>query len=230
MSGGGRAVQLPLNIGLRDSATFENFYSGPHASVLGILREAREPIVYLWGPPGGGKTHLLQAACQQCAESGGHPAYLPLAEVGSLDPGLLEGLGESPLVCIDDVQAIAGNGAWESALFYLYNEVRAAGGRLAAAGDAAPSALHIGLADLRSRLGWGPVFHLQPLAEEERIAALQFRAARRGLDLPLEVATYLLRRAPRDAHSLFALLERLDEGSLAAQRRLTIPFVREFLD
>lgn len=221
--------QLPLNIGLRDSATFDNFYPGPHADVAGILRDAQEPIVYLWGPPGSGKSHLLQASCQRCVENGEHPVYLPLAAVGSLDPALLEGLSHAPLVCIDDVQAIAGDQPWETALFHLYNEVRATGGRLAAAGNASPSNLNIDLADLRSRLGWGPVFHLSLLSEEECIAALRFRAARRGLELSTEVAIYLLRRAPRDTHSLFALLERLDEGSLAAQRRLTIPFVREFL-
>ncbi len=93
----------------------------------------------------------------------------------------------------------------------------------------APAALNLGLPDLVSRLGWGPVFQLQPLDDEGKRAALQLRARQRGMELPDEVAVYLLRRSPRDMDSLFELLQRLDVASLAAQRRLTIPFVRALI-
>lgn len=225
-----RYLQLPLGLGLRDDATFANFLPGPNGAVLEVLRSGAERMVYLWGAEGSGKSHLLQAACHACATGGGTPVYLPLAEHAALAPEVLEGLEQAPLVCIDDVHAVAGRQMWEHGLFHLCNRVRDAGGRLLVAAEAAPGGLGLSLPDLGSRLAWGPVFHLEPLADEEKVAALQSRAGRRGLDLEAEVAAYLIKRCPRDLHSLFRLLDRLDHASLAAKRRLTIPFVREFLD
>ncbi len=223
------AVQLPLGITLSDSATFDNFYAGDNAAALHSVRSGVEPFVYLWGTNGTGRTHLLQAACQGAAAAGATAVYLPLAQHTELSPGLLEGLETTQLVCLDDVHAIAGLDAWELALFHLYNRLRDSESRLLAAADRAPGALPLGLADLRSRLVWGPVFQLHALGDADKLAALQLRARRRGLELPAEVGEYLLRRCPRDTHSLFALLDSLDRAALAAQRRLTIPFVREHI-
>lgn len=221
--------QLTLRIGLRDSATFANFFPGDNAAPLHLLQQGAEPFVYLWGSPGSGRSHLLQAACHAEAARGGAPAYLPFAELPPGGVALLEGLEQMSLVCLDDLQAVAGDGAWEEALFHLYNRVRDAGGRLLAAADASPAALPVALPDLRSRLAWGPVFQLQSLDDAGRLAALQLRAQARGMELGEEVGAYLLRRCPRDMHALFELLERLDQASLAAQRRLTIPFVRDLI-
>jgi len=139
---------------------------------------------------------------------------------------MLEGLEQQAVVTVDDVHAIAGQAAWEEALFHLFNRLREAGNRLVVSARGAPAALNLQLPDLVSRLGWGPVFQLQPLDDDGKRAALQLRARQRGMELPDEVAWYLLRRSPRDMDSLFELLQRLDVASLAAQRRLTIPFVR----
>ncbi len=218
--------QLALDIGLRDSARFENYTVGANAEAVACLRAAGEPFVYLAGAPATGRTHLLQAACHA---AGRDAVYVPLDQHADLAPAMLEGLEHYPLVCLDDVDAVAGEADWETALFHLYNRVREAGGRLLVAAAEAPNAAGFALADLRSRLGWGPVFRLKPLADADRLGALQQRARYRGLDLPEEVGEYLLRRSPRDMASLFALLERLDRASLAAQRRLTIPFVRSLL-
>ena len=217
-------AQLPLGIGLHDSATFANYYAGDNAPVVHAL-QSDEPFVYLWGGSGCGKSHLLQAACHACA---GGPVYLPLAEP-ALSPLMCEGLEAAPLVAVDDVQSIVGEADWEEALFHLYNRIRAVGTRLLVAGEASPLALGLKLPDLASRLSWGPVFQLRPLEDAQKVEALIQRAAGRGIEISVEVANYLLRRCPRDMHSLFALLDRLDHASLAAQRRLTIPFVRELL-
>lgn len=221
--------QLALRIGLRDSATFANFYAGDNAAVLHALQQGNEPFIYLWGAQGSGRSHLLQAACHTEAGRGGTPVFLPLGELAPAGVGLLEGLEQMSLICLDDVQAIAGDAAWEEGLFHLYNRIREAGGRLLVAADASPVTLGITLADLRSRLGWGPVFQLQGLDDAGKLAALQLRAAARGMVLSDEVGVYLLRRCPRDTQALFELLERLDRASLAAQRRLTIPFVRDLI-
>ncbi len=227
MVGGG---QLPLRIGLRDSATFDNFYLQGDATLLHLLQGAFEPFIFLWGGRGTGKSHLLQAACHAEAARGGAAAYLPLPQLLDAGPAVFEGLEAMALVCIDDLQSVVGERAWEEALFHLYNRVRDAGGRLLAAADAGPLALPVALPDLRSRLTWGPVFQLQSLDDAGKLAALQLRAAARGMVLGNDVGNYLLRRIPRDMQALFDLLERLDVASLTAQRRLTIPFVRNLLD
>jgi len=133
------------------------------------------------------------------------------------------------LVCLDDVQALTGHDEQEEALFHLYNRIRESGGRLLVAANASPAGLAPRLPDLRSRLLWGPVFHLHRLDDAGRLAALQLRADRRGFQLNNDVGTYLLHRHPRDMAKLFELLEQLDHASLTAQRRLTIPFVRSLL-
>lgn len=221
--------QLTLRIGLRDSATFANFLAGDNTAPLHLLQQGSEPFIYLWGAMGSGRSHLLQAACHAETACGGSPAYLPLAELARVGVELLDGLEQMSLVCLDDLQAVVGDPVWEEGLFHLYNRVRDVGGRLLAAADASPAALGVQLADLRSRLGWGPVFQLRALDDAGKLAALQLRARARGMELSEEVGTYLLRRGPRDMHALFELLERLDQASLAAQRRLTIPFVRELI-
>ncbi|HEB57844.1 MAG TPA: DnaA regulatory inactivator Hda [Gammaproteobacteria bacterium] len=220
--------QLALDIGLRDSARFENYTAGDNHAALATLRAGTEPFVYLAGAPATGRTHLLQAACHAAGPMAAS-IYLPLREHGDLAPAVLEDLEQYRLVCLDDVDAVAGLAAWETALFHLYNRVREAGGRLIVSAAQVPAEAGFVLADLRSRLGWGPVFQLRALAEADRLGALQQRARYRGLDLPDEVGEYLLRRSPRDMASLFQLLERLDQASLQAQRRLTIPFVRSLL-
>jgi DnaA family protein len=221
--------QLPLRIGLRDSATFANFLPAANAQAIYALQQQQEPFLYLWGGRGSGKSHLLQAASHAVTEDGGSAAYLPLAELSQMSPELLEGMERMQLVCIDEIECIAGNGPWEQGLFHLYNRLRDSGNRLVVAGQAAPASLGIILPDLVSRLGWGPVYHLESLSDEEKAEALCLRAAQRGMEMPAEVAGYLLNRAPRDMQALFALLDELDEVSLAAQRKLTIPFVREVI-
>ncbi|HID49852.1 MAG TPA: DnaA regulatory inactivator Hda [Chromatiales bacterium] len=221
--------QLTLGIGLRDSATFASFLSDGNELVVRALQDEAEAMVYLWGPTGSGRTHLLQALCHQAVHRGAPPAYLPLRDLVSLSPAMLEGLEQQAVIGIDDVQAVAGTPQWEEALFHLYNRVRGAGHRLVVSGDAAPHGLGLALPDLVTRLGWGPVFRLAPLDDAGKRRALQLRAQSRGMELSDEVAAYLLRRSPRDMASLFALLERLDQASLAAQRKLTIPFVRQLL-
>ncbi len=220
------SMQLPLRIGLRDNATLANFYPGDNAVLIHTLQQTTEPFIYVWGGAGSGKSHLLQALCH--AET--TAAYLPLGELRGFGPAVLDGLEAMSLVCVDDLQAVAADPGWEVALFHLYNRVREEGGRLVAAATLSPAALPVALPDLKSRLVWGPVFQLMPLDDAGKLAALQLRARARGLELSDEVGGYLLRRIPRDMHALFALLDRLDHASLAAQRRLTIPFVRDLLD
>ena len=225
--------QLPLNIRLNDSASFANYFPGRNAETLNHLHACAhggsELPVLVWGAPGSGKTHLLHAACHAATVRAEHPAYLPMRNALLWSPDVLEGLEQCALVCIDDVDAVAGLPAWEEALFHLYNRMSEQHVCLVLSAAAPPAELKLNLPDLTSRLAWGLVLHLEALDENDKLAALQLRAQQRGFELPTDVAHFLLRRCPRDTSSLFALLDRLDHASLAAQHKLTIPFVRELI-
>jgi DnaA family protein len=218
---------------LRSGTTFGNFVAGPNAAAVRSIEIAAtgagEHYLYIWGGPGTGKTHLLEAACQ-ARHGRGQPSVL-LALRGLARPGaeILEGLEQIALVCIDDVDAIAGRCSWEEGLFHLHNRVRGAASRLVMTGARAPTALGLGLPDLVSRLSAALVYRLVELDDAQRTEALRRRARERGFDIGPEAAEYLLRRQPRDMRYLMGLIERLDLASLAAKRRVTIPFLRELL-
>jgi DnaA-homolog protein len=224
---------MPLGVQLDVALRFETFQEGANAEAVATLSGlagggARIPV-WIFGPPGSGKSHLLQAACALAGSRGRTAAYLPLATTRLEDPAVLDGFERLDFVALDDVDAVAGDAAWERALFRLYNGLAEQGGGLAAAATGAPSSLGIGLQDLSSRLGAAVAHRLRPLAEDELGDALRRRAAHRGLELPEETLAYLKRRAPRDFAALCRLLDALDIESLVAQRRLTVPFVRDWL-
>lgn len=226
-------AQLPLGVILRDAASFDNYISGGNVEAVAALRQVAEgrgdQCIFLWGGQGVGKSHLLQAVCRHMTAGELTTVYLPLRQFQELSPSMLHGLETLVAVCIDDIDAIIGIREWEEAIFHLYNKMRDNGGRFVGTGNVAPNDLPLLLPDLRSRLGWGVVFHLRPLSDEEKIAAVQLRARGRGIELPNDVAVFLLRHYQRDTASLFSLLDRLDESSLVTQRRITVPFVREIL-
>jgi DnaA family protein len=224
--------QLPLPVQLRDEATLDNYLPLPEslAHIAALRAQAGgggEPIIYLYGPAGVGKSHLLQASCHLV---GSGAVYLPLGEVADCPPQeVLQDIEALKLVCLDDVDRVLGRADWELALFHLINRARQHGCSLLLAGSAAPRVLAVDLADLRSRLGWGIVYQLAAAADEEKMAILQFRAARRGLVLGDDVCAYVVARAARDMDALLAVLDILDRASLVEQRALSIPFVKGVL-
>jgi len=231
-----KPIQLPLAVRLRDDATFANYYPGANAAALGYVERACqleqswvENFIWLWGAAGVGRTHLLQAACLRAEELGSRSLYLPMADCVSYGTEILEDIESCDLVALDDVQCIAGSVEWETALFHAFNRVRDAGKRLLIGAKSSPRELGVDLPDLQSRLNTALVFHLQELSDEEKLRALQLRASRRGLYLADEVGRYLLTHTGRTMENLFSALEKLDEASLQAQRKLTIPFVKEVL-
>lgn len=234
MSASSQFPQIPLPLGAADRLGFELYRAGDNAAAVTELRRVAEGEaarnIYLWGEAGAGKSHLLHAACRQADAANRRAALVPLAQCGDLAPTLLESLEHLDVVCIDDLDAIAGQPAWEQALFDLFNRMREAQRPLVFVAHASPAGCAISLPDLKSRLGWDLVFRLVPLDEAERFAALRQRAQTRGMEISDEVLGYLSRRIARDMHSLFAWLERLDRDSLAAGKRLTVPFVRELLE
>ena len=220
--------QLTLGICLRDDATFENYYLGKNAAVVHNLKVQQEPYAFLYGKGGTGKSHLLQAACHALGQEGEPVVYLPLSEEG-LMPAMLDGLESMSLIALDDIQHVVADENWEHAIFNLYNRVRENHGSLLVSSSQPLASLNVQLADLKSRLSWGPIFQLDALEDKEKQAALQQRAKNRGLELADDVVLYLLKRSPRDMNSLFTLFEKLDKASMVEKRKLTIPFIKDYL-
>ena len=226
--------QLPLPIHQSDDETLENFYAENNLLLLNSLQknflQLHQQFFYLWGNKGSGKSHLLKGVCQHYLAQQRPALYVPLNKAQYFSPAVLENLEQQALVCLDDLQAVIGNAEWEVAIFDLINRVRETGRTLLImSADQSPVNLPVQLPDLASRLTWGEVYQLAPLNDKQKIEVLQKAAYQRGIELPDETANFLFKRLERDMKTLFNALEKLDQASLQAQRKLTIPFVKEIL-
>jgi DnaA family protein len=229
--------QLPLSVHLRVDATFDNFYiPGSNQVAVDALqyfcKTPTEHFFYLWGADGSGVSHLLQAV--QHYSQALNIQYLPLAELLSADldyspDDVLSGLESLDLVVVDDLQMLAGIESWEHAFFHLYNRLRDAGKQLLVGANMSPRALPVGLADLDSRLQWGVSYQLHALSDSDKKLAILSRANAMGMRLGEEVLQFMLNHCSRDLRSLMESLQVLDQASLAEQRHLTIPFVKQVL-
>ena len=224
--------QFPLDLRWPPHQRLDAFWPGPNVSALqGITDVANggEAWLYLHGACGTGKSHLLIGACRAAIEANRAGRYVSLAQLPVPRSEAIAGLGAKGLLAIDDVQAIAGEPAAERALFDLYNRAKTANARIAFAASAPPAELGITLPDLVSRLSMCTRYALRPLDDAGRRAMLRVLAGRLGLRLDDEVLDWWFARQPRDPASLVALLQRVDRAALAAQRRVTVPFLRELL-
>lgn len=225
-------MQLLLNVRIQDDMTFENYATGENKIALEWLQrvaQGTEHYAYIWGEGGVGRSHLLQAVCHRTASQGRTTFYLPLTQHKEWSPALLENLESIQVVCIDDIDLITGKLLWEESLLRLYNRLKDNAHSLVIAGAVLPSTLPLCLADLRSRFMWGNVLRIAPLGDSEKIKVLCLRAEKRGFSLPEDVAQFLFKRVSRNMVELFSVLDKLDEASLSAKRRLTIPFVKKVL-
>jgi DnaA-homolog protein len=224
--------QLPLGVRLPDRATFASFLPARNGQAVDHLRRVADGQVaatsWVCGPAGAGKTHLLQAVSTQ-ASATMRTGYLPLRDLMTFGVGILEGLRQIECLCIDDIDTVVGEQEWERALFAVLQGIEESGSRLVAAAESPPALLQWSLRDLGSRLSASAVFQLKMLDDTEQQAALQLRARLRGFDLPEDTSRWLQRHYTRDMRKLYELLDTLDEAALVAQRRLTVPFIREVL-
>lgn len=222
-------AQLPLALTLADYASFTTFVGGSNAAALEHVRNlahGRADSVWLWGPDGSGKTHLLQAACREATADGRRAMYVSLP---ADSPEILSDLEQVDVLAIDDVHAVAGDLAWERALFVILNAFLSRSGALLLAAAAPAVQCGFRLADLASRGAGAVTYRLAQLDDAERAMALRLHAAARGLALDAATADFLLTRVARDMTALTSWLARLDRASLSAQRKLTIPFIRELM-
>jgi DnaA family protein len=224
--------QLPLALRWPRRQRFEHFHAGANAAALAAVQalalEPGAPWVYLHGTSGSGRSHLLMAACQAASAAARRVQYLPLAALADR-AAALRGVSGSELLALDDLGVIAGDREAEHALFDLYNQAKAEGGALLFAAETTPLQLGVELPDLRSRLGACAQFALKPLDDDERRVVLKAQAVARGIELDDSVLDWLFARYARDLGALLDLLDKLDQASLAAQRRITVPFLRGVL-
>jgi DnaA-homolog protein len=217
--------QIPLSIVPEPPATFESFIAGANAAAVAHLRSvalAAAAPVYLWGPSGSGKSHLLHALASVVRERGAQAAWFDAAVAAPwhVDESCF-------LIVIDRCDEL--DAAQQRAAFALFVSALGQGIQVAAAGTVPPVDLPL-REDLRTRLGWGPVFALQPLGESDARAALRREADRRGIVLSDDVMDYLLTRFSRDLKHLMALLARLDEFALSEHRAVTVPLLRKMFE
>lgn len=230
MAGPGAQMVLPLAMG--DHASFDNYWAGHNSEVVAAIRGAiqkGEPrMIYLYGPKGSGKSHLLFAAMRFAEEEILANSYVSLSNpmVGS---EMLSSLDVQHLVCVDDAGYWSGNADMERALFTLFEQVKQGGGQLIVAAGQPPTACGFKLADLISRLGSGLVYPVLELNDEQRYEAIKLRVQCRGLSISDDTIKYLLSRAARDSHELFLILDEIDRASLIEKRRVTIPFLQGVL-
>ncbi|MEW5710221.1 MAG: DnaA regulatory inactivator Hda [Pseudomonadota bacterium] len=215
--------QLVLALQTAPLPSFDNFVLGRNREAVAALKAlladpVGEPIVYLWGAPGCGRTHLLGALVEE-AKRAGLPAALAAGQGAACLP-------EAALLALDDVERLDPVGA--QVLFNVLNRAREGAIRVAASGPCPPARLSL-REDVATRLGSGLVFEIHPLSDEEKIEALKARARERGFTLPQEAARYLLTRSPRDLASLFATLDRLDLRSIERHRPVTVRLLKEVL-
>lgn len=220
------ATQIPLRLNPQDIYRFDNFHF-MQDELKQLESSNDENFIYLWGSEGCGKTHLLLASI---AEQPQHSLYLPLSDlVKTASPEILQSVEQLDLLCIDDLDAIAEQVEWQEALFHCFNRLKLSACKLLVAARHNPASIDFTLADLRSRMATAVVYQIEPLDDEGKKQALVIQAKVRGLELPEDVAQYLLRHHSRDIHVLMAVLNQLDNASMVSKRRLTIPFVRQVL-
>lgn len=225
--------QIPLDLRWPPHQRLDAFWPGANDAawrqVSALAQHAAHAWLFVHGASGAGKTHLLIGACRAVVEAGHAARYLSLASVPAPRAEAIAGTEADGFLAIDDVQEIAGDRDAERALFDLYNRARAGNARMLFAASASPAELGIALPDLVSRLAACTQGALHPLDDADRRAMLRSLAARMGLRLDDDVLDWWFARQPRDPASLVALLQRIDRAALAAQRRVTIPFLRELL-
>lgn len=226
--------QLPLTFEFRDNLTFDDFYPGKNQEIIDQLKKSvagtGEQLLFVWGDAGHGKSHLLQACCSAAFKQQVSSFYLDLSNSAAVEPDVFAGLENFEIVCLDNIDAIAGREGWEKALFNFFNHHRERKHRLILSASNAPNILAFTLPDLQTRMNWGLSLKIQLLDDDDKIAALTHKAQQMGFEVTPQVARFLLTHYDRKLTSLWFMLEKLDWSSLAAKRKLTIPFLKQILE
>lgn len=224
--------QIPLTLKFSNDQGFDGFI-GSQDSVSALQRIAAgesSEWLYLSGAAGSGKSHLLLATCALAQKQGKRALYFPLTVFAGRLNEVLPDQENADIVCLDGLEHCAGNEQDEVALFHFHNRARATNAVVIYAARSAPHGLTLLIPDLQSRLGQCTRLNLESLDDDGRREVLLHRASQRGLELDDAVLDYMFKRVGRDLLTLTTLLDKLDRESLAAQRKITVPFLRKLLE
>jgi len=237
--------QMVLPLAHADKASFDNFWVGRNVELVTVLKKAAEiktlsdatidkQIIYFYGATGSGKSHLLFASIRAANNLGQLSQPARLTNYLSLDDErvvveMLPLVNTNGLVCVDNVEAWAGDRTKEGALFTLFEQIKHDSGQLVISASQPPAIAGFVINDLVSRLASGLLYPVYELNDEERFNAIKLRANQRGLKIADDAVKYLLSRSSRDTRDLFEILDHIDKASLAEQRRITIPFIQSLL-
>jgi DnaA family protein len=229
-------LQLTFNMQLKSDLTFANYCQGCNSDAISLLAvnydnlfDSLKSIVYLYGNPGVGLSHLLQASCHHVDAMGGRSMYLPMMQMIHCSPDIIDGIERFHQVCIDDIDVISGMPKWEEAIFNLFNRAYDAKVKIIISSKKSPLDTEIKLKDLKSRLSWGVVFKINSLNDEEKIEAIKIRSKLQGHNLNEEVIRFLISRSKNNMHNEFNILNKLDYASLKEKRKITIPFIKNIM-
>jgi len=223
--------QLPLQFEFQSNQNFSTFYSGGNEEIIDHLQHFisnDEQLVFIWGGASAGKTHLLQATCQ-AIPADKHSFYFSFNSKPLPNPEMLDGLESFDLVCFDNIEQIIGDSVWEQAFFYFFNRHRDANKKLLLSASCPPIYLDMQLTDLKTRMAWGLTLKLKQLSDEQQLQALIYKANDLGFDIPLNVGRFLISHYVRDIPSIWSLLNTIEHATLAAKRKLTIPFLKQIM-
>jgi DnaA family protein len=214
--------QLVLDLGAEQAPSLDSFEVGQNAELAHLMhqfasRSSREHFAYLWGETAAGKTHLLQGL----AATDGARYIGPGAPSSAFDYA-----AGTSLYLLDDCHQLSAQAQIDA--FALFNQIREHGAYMVSTGPVPPVVLPV-REDLRTRMGWGLIYQIHGLSDEEKIAALTHAAEARGLTLSASVLPYLLSHFKRDMRSLSTMLDALDQYSLETQRPVTLPLLRDLL-
>jgi len=225
--------QLPLEFEFQSNQSFNTFYPGNNEEVINHLQHFfshDEQQIFLWGEIGTGKTHLLQAVCQESIQQNKTCFYFSFDSKQLPDTAILNGLESFDVVCFDNIDKIAEDSNWEHAFFNFFNLHRDDNKQLILSANCPPKYLTIQLADLKTRMSWGLTLKIFPLSDVQQLEALIYKANDLGFEIPVNVGKFLMSHYARDLPSVWVLLDKINHATLAAKRKLTIPFLKQIMD
>ncbi len=222
--------QLAFPLSGDDKASFDNFWVGHNVELVRAIKasvQTCEPnVVYFYGAQSSGKSHLLFAAMRLAKQEIINTSYLSLADA-YVSPDMLSAVDVKHLVCIDNVQAWAGDKTKERALFTVFEQIKHAGGQLIVSATQPPDRAGFAIRDLVSRLSSGLIYPLIELTDEQQFDVIRMRAMHRGLSISDDVLRYILNRSTRNTSELLEILDKIDQASLVEKRKVTIPFLQQ---
>ncbi|MEI7839233.1 MAG: DnaA regulatory inactivator Hda [Methylococcaceae bacterium] len=226
--------QFPLHFEFRANQTFDDFFAGANEPIIEDLKRCvlgnGEQQIFVWGKSGQGKSHLLQACCHSAQQHQRQSFYFDLARYSRHQPAILMGLDDYDVVCVDNMDWIIGQENWELALCEFMQRHFECGHQLIISATGLPNYMTIKTPDLKTHLSWGLTFQLKTLVNTHSIDALIFKADAMGFEISPQVGRFLMIQHQTELEGLWHLLEKIDRASLAAKRKLTVPFLKRLFN